>query len=298
MKICYVISAYKLPDQVVRLVKRLDSADSFFYIHVDKRTEDNKYQVIKDLLTPLKNVVLLKRHASYYGSFGHVRATLKGIGAALKSKNEFDYMVLLTGQDYPIKSTTQIHEYLKQNYAKSFISFYTLDDRFAGKWFERLGKIYLFNETGSHAIYGDKFISCVANKFWGATTNPKNKDLVFPEGLTPYFGNAYWVIHRNHIEYIDNFVRQHPNYVRFFKHSRVPDECFFHSILLNSNYRDEIVNNDLFYIDWSERRSSPAILTTQDFSKLMDSDDLFARKFDTTVDSAILDMIDKRIGEV
>ena len=292
MKICYVISAYKLPDQVVRLVKRLDSVDSFFYIHVDKRSDDYIFQAIKDSLTPLKNVVFLKRHASYYGSFGHVRTTLKGIEAALNSKIEFDYMVLLTGQDYPIKSTTQIHDCLNRNFGKSFISYYTLDDRFADKWFERLGRYYLFNEKGSHTIIADKLISRVANKFWGATANPQSKDLVFPEGLTPYFGNAYWVIHRKHIEYIDNFVRQQPNYVRFFKHSRVPDETFFHTLLLNSNYREGIINDDLFFIDWSERQSSPAIFTTQDISRLLDSDDLFARKFDMTLDSAILDMID------
>lgn len=292
MKICYVISAYKLPDQVVRLVKRLDSVDSFFYIHVDKRSDDYIFQAIKDSLTPLKNVVFLKRHASYYGSFGHVRTTIKGIEAALNSKIEFDYMVLLTGQDYPIKSTTQIHDCLNRNFGKSFISYYTLDDRFADKWFGRLGRYYVFNERGSHTIIADKFISRVANKFWGATANPKNKNLVFPEGLTSYFGNAYWVIHRKHIEYIDNFVRQQPNYVRFFKHSRVPDETFFHTLLLNSNYREGIINDDLFFIDWSERQSSPAIFTTQDISRLLDSDDLFARKFDMTLDSAILDMID------
>lgn len=297
MKICYIISSYKLPEQVVRLVKILDSADSFFYIHVDKRSEDSVFFKIKDSLSSLNNVFFLKRGPSYYGSFGHVKATLKGINAALKSKIEFDYMVLLTGQDYPIKSIAFTQDYLKQNCGKSFLSYYTLDDRYAGKWFERLGRIYLFDEKGSHTIFGDKFISRVAYKFWRGSPTKQNQGLVFPDGLTPYFGNAYWVIHRKHIEYIFNFVCRQPNYVRFFKHSRVPDECFFHSILLNSIYQYEIVNNDLFYIDWSERQSSPAILTTQDFSKLMDSDDLFARKFDMTVDSTILDLIDKRLGE-
>jgi len=296
MKICYVISAYKLPEQVIRLVKKLNFPNAYFYIHVDKRSDDQVFLSIKDALESFDNVVLLKRHPSHYGSFGHVRITLKAINLALKSHSDFDYMVLLTGQDYSIKPNDSIQEFLASNYGNSFISYYTLDDPYAGKWRERLGRLYYFNEKGSHTFPGDKLIRQFLFKLWKVSKNPQNPELFFPSGLTPFFGNAYWVLQRKHIEYIVKFVRQNPGYVSFFKHTRVPDEVFFHSILLNAVDCSDIVNDDLFFIDWSEKKSSPAILTKLDLPRIMHSDDLFARKFDFTVDSGILDLIDTNLG--
>lgn len=296
MKICYIISAYKLPEQVIRLVRKLDSPGSFFYIHVDKRSDDQVFQVIKDALGSDDNVWLLKRHASYYGSFGHVRATLKGMDLILRSNSDFDYVVLLTGQDYPIKPNPYIQDYLTKNYGKSFISHYTLDDPYAGKWRERLGRLYYFTEKGSHTYPGDKLIRHFLFKFWKISKSNQDRELFFPAGFTPFFGNAYWVLHRKHIEYIVKFIRQNPGYVSFFKHTRVPDEVFFHSILLNSGDCSDIVNDDLFFIDWSEHKSSPTTLTVKHLTQIKNAQDLFARKFDITVDSTILNLIDTQLG--
>jgi hypothetical protein len=296
MKICYVISSYKLPEQVIRLVRKLNSPNAYFFIHVDKRSEDQVFLSIKDALKSFDNVVFLIRHPSHYGSFGHVRITLKAINLALQSHPDFDYMVLLTGQDYPIKSNAYIQDFLTRNYGKSFISYYTLDDSYAGKWRERLGRLYYFDEKGSHTFPGDKLVRHILFKLRKVSKNSQDPELFFPAGLTPFFGNAYWVLHRKHIEYIARFIRQNPDYVRFFKHTRVPDEVFFHSILLNSVDCSDIENDDLFYIDWSEKKSSPTILTSEHLIALQSTEDLFARKFDITVGSAILDQIDNQPG--
>jgi Core-2/I-Branching enzyme len=45
------------------------------------------------------------------GSFGHVRATLKGLANALEQPAASDYVVLLTAQDYPLRSSTCIEQY-------------------------------------------------------------------------------------------------------------------------------------------------------------------------------------------
>jgi hypothetical protein len=75
----------------------------------------------------------------------------------------------------------------------------------------------------------------------------------------------------------------------------VPDESFFQTILINSRLADRIVNDDLRYIDWSEGRASPRILTSDDLDSLLASGDLFARKFDARVDERVLDMLDASI---
>ena len=56
----------------------------------------------------MPNIYFLKRHTCYWGDFNIVKATCEGIKEIVKSGINFDYAILLSGQDYLIKSTTQI----------------------------------------------------------------------------------------------------------------------------------------------------------------------------------------------
>src|SRR5262245_28261791 len=98
MSIAYIISAYKRPEQLVRLVSRLNSTTASFLIHIDKRTDDAIYRQMVAGLRQVTNVCFLERHTCYWGDFGHVRATLKGIHAICQFNLHCDYVALLTGQ--------------------------------------------------------------------------------------------------------------------------------------------------------------------------------------------------------
>jgi hypothetical protein len=63
---------------------------------------------------------------------------------------------------------------------------------------------------------------------------------------------------------------------------------------MNSPHRDQVADANLRYIDWSID-PGPAILGVNDFDRLVRSGMLLARKFDETVDSEILDLIDEHI---
>ena len=102
VEIAYIISAYKYPEQLTRLVSRLNTGGVHFFIHVDKKTENGIYLQAANALSQFPNVYFLKRHRCYWGGFGHVRASLKGIAAVAARKLPVDYLILLTGQDYPI----------------------------------------------------------------------------------------------------------------------------------------------------------------------------------------------------
>jgi len=66
---------------------------------------------------------------------------------------------------------------------------------------------------------------------------------------------------------------------------------------LNSPYGDAIVNDDLRYVRWGDPDAgSPSVLTAMEFTDLARSPKLFARKFDTSVDSTVLDMIDAHVN--
>jgi len=113
-----------------------------------------------------------------------------------------------------------------------------------------------------------------------------------------YGGSAAVTLARNGISYVNQFVRSDlgQQMVHFYMRTQNADEMFFQTVLMNSQLRDTVVNDKLRYVDWSQKNSHPKIITKQDYQRLKDSGQLFARKFDIHVDAEILDMLDNDIG--
>jgi hypothetical protein len=277
--IAYIISAYKLPGQLVRLVSRLQGPTRLFFIHVDLNTSAAVYDEMVRGLAGQHNVRFLERHPCSWGDFGHVEATLKGLRQLVASGADYDYVLLLTGQDYPIKPDVLVEACFRERAGMSFMNHRTLPVAGLSEGgYERLERWHV--RLGGKPRVLPPFN--VGRRFWRRR---------IPYDLDPYFGSGYWCLHRRGVEYVIDFLRRHPRYVRFFRHVRIPDEMFFQTILMNSPLRDTIVNDDRRLIKWP----GPGILTTADWDAIRFAPDLMARKFDETVDARILDDIDRVI---
>jgi hypothetical protein len=275
LRYAYIISAYKNLEQVTRLVRRLHSDRASFLVHVDRKTDNREYQALVESLRGFPSVGFLARHACHWGGFGHVRATLKAIDELIRRGIPFDYVILLTGQDYPIKRNEHIERFFETQVPNSFMGFASLP---SDSWSPRGGLDRI--ESWHLRLYGHHLGLPIRRRF--------------PTGLRPYGGGAYWCLWRDCIEYVANFVAQRPDVVSFFRHVDIPDEIFFQTILLNSKLCDTIVNDNLRYIDWT-RGSRPAILEVRDLEALRASPKLFARKFDVNKDEMVLDLIDRHL---
>jgi hypothetical protein len=274
-RVAYVVSAYKYPLQLGRLLRRLSTPAASFSVHVDRKTRPSVVRAMWAAAEDVPNVRFLPRHISHWGGFGHVRATLKGLAGVVEGDIPFDYVVLLTGQDYPLRSARAVERFLGDAGGRSFMNHWPLP---VPPWGPRGGLDRLENW---HLITYRRLHLGL----------PLRRRL--PGGLQPYGGGAYWCLSRTVAEYAHEFVLQNPAYVRFFKHVFIPDELFFQTIIVNSPLRDTIVNDNLRYIDWS-REPAPAILRSADLPQLAASGKLFARKFDMTVDATILDLLDQQ----
>ena len=276
MKLAYIVSAYKLPNQLRRLLHRLDSDRTTIVVHVDRKTDDGIYKQMLEGAGGLGSVHFLERHTCHWGGFGHVRATLKAIRHLMLYEPDFDYAVLLTGQDYPLHSRTHTERVLRDAAGRSFMRFDPLP--FAewdpGGGLDRVEQWHLAWRRRLHLRL------------------PLRRRI--PGGLAAYGGSGYWCLARDAVEFVDRFVQHNEAYTRFFKHVYVPDELFFQTILMNSPLREAVVNDDLRYVDWSQPR--PAILRLGDFEAMVASGKLFARKFDETIDDTVLDALDEHIG--
>ncbi|MFN6567620.1 beta-1,6-N-acetylglucosaminyltransferase [Dendronalium sp. ChiSLP03b] len=283
MEIAYIISAYKYPQQLIRLVNRLNVDKTSFLIHVDKKTNNEIYQEMVQGLSKYSNVYFLERHKCYWGDFGHVLASIKGIKKIFDSQISCDYIKLLTGQCYPIKSSQQIRDFLKQINYYSLVNFFPLPSDVWIKGGEHRGGIDRI----------EYFYFNLFNKRFQASLFQYQLKRKFPKDFKPFGGSSYWCFSRELAEYVNNFVSQNLCFTNFFKNVAVPDEIFFQTIIMNSPFKEKIINNCMTYTQWLDSSDSPEILGINDFNKLSQSSCLYARKFDASQDSQILDLIDK-----
>jgi hypothetical protein len=271
----YIVSAYKNPEHLIRLVHRLHAGhDTIFVIHVDSKTDPGTFARMRDGLADLDGVRFLPRHACHWGGFGHVRASLKGIEELVRSGDVPDHVVLLSGQDYPIKANAYIRDFLRRGEGKSFFMHFPLPtDSWTHGGLDRLQRWHL----RYHRLH-----------LW----LPRLRRL--PASMRVWGGSAYWIASRSAVQTIHDFTASNPWYVRFFRHVDIPDEIFFQTILLNSTEADRCVDFRLHHTEWS-RNPAPAILLREDFPHLAASDCLFARKFDAAQDAEIIDLIDREL---
>lgn len=111
-------------------------------------------------------------------------------------------------------------------------------------------------------------------------------------------GRANWFsLTSDAAKFAVNFLKEHPEMVRYFKYCWGADEFIFSTTLYNSYFKEKIQNN-LMYVDWSGKEvGHPKLLVSDDFDKLRSSEKLFARKFDMDVDASILGMLEQLIGK-
>jgi hypothetical protein len=264
------VLAHKNPAQVARLVRRLATDQAMFLVHVDRRARGVEGE-LRTELAGLPDVAFLERRRCYWGGFGMVRATLGALNELGRRNARFDHALVLSGQDYPLRSAAGIELFLGGNLDRSFITADRLPNHWPGGGLPRIERWHLVSPVVLHLPV------------------PWRRRL--PHGLVPYGGGAWICLSRPVVEYVTEFVRSNPSIVRFFEHALHPDELFFQTIVMNSPLAETVVDDHLRYIDWSTD-PAPAILRASDFERLIQSGRIFARKFDVTADATVLDRLD------
>jgi len=288
MKHAYLISAYKNPEQVHRLISTLDADNTFFFLHIDKKFDDKPFR--EKLIDLSDKIQYLKRERIEWGGFGIVKAAVTGFKAIDKAGG-FDYLHFMTAQAYPIKPRNKTEDFFIENYGKSFINHYSLPRG----WQYRINKYHIGKRRNQSKIH-EKLLSYL-NQFVGKTGIFKRKH---PESLKPFNGEGGMSLHKSALQYILEYLKKNPRFLDFHKYSFAPDEMIFQTILLNhpeEKFRENLIDIVLYYVDWTRPGAKyyPITFGVEDFEELKNSDKLFARKFDLDYDSKILDLIDEKL---
>lgn len=287
MKIAFIVLCHKNPNQINKLIESLTGDDIDFYIHIDKKGD------FKKDICEAHNVFILddsKRVDIKWGQSSMIEATFNVIEEIILTGIKYDYVWLISGQDYPIKSRDFIITFLEENKGTNFIE--VIDDK-------QIHRKYLKRTS----LYYPKWI--VNNKIWIKVvkriyieltggykyTFIKRKNST---GMNFYFGSQWWTLTFDFIKYVYEFYKENKDIINFFKNTIIPDESLIQTIIMNSEFKDTI-DDYLTHVNWEDGKRSPKTFTAHDIEELKNSKYLLARKFDENVDKEIFREIDNNV---
>ncbi|MEO6522695.1 MAG: beta-1,6-N-acetylglucosaminyltransferase [Mucilaginibacter sp.] len=275
MKIACLIVTYTSAKQTKRLVDKLNNGDFDFYIHVDKKLSMDTHKILFNM----PNVFFIKDRIDIkWASYTSVKATFNGLKQIEASGIQYDFVNLMSGQDYPIKSAKYISSFLSKHKGKQFIHYKDFDE-----WTGAQGRIDKYHFADMH-FKGKYYIQQFVNLFID-----KRKP---PENIKPYGYSTFWTLTLDCALYIVEYVESHHDVQTYFKYTFGSDEFIYQTVIMNSIYKDDVINNNYRYVDWTNGGFRPKFLATEDYDKLIASDCLFGRKFNIDIDEHILDLID------
>jgi hypothetical protein len=277
MKIAYLILAHKNPKLIKRMTEFLSCEDFAYFIHIDRKSNLNDFSLING-----ENICFSdQRIPVYWAEYSMVEAILVLIHRALAAPQKYDYYILLSGSDYPLRSKEYIHNFFNINQGKEYISIKKIPDRDAGL---SLSKINTLRIPSNKPIL--RFIVRILAKLGLAERDYKK----YLGTLEPYGGSTWWGLTRDACEYIIDFVKNNQSICKFYEKTFSSDEMIFHTILGNSLFKPRI-HRTFMYDDWSKRGAHPALIGEKQIKYFKENkkiifDDvfgpgemLFARKF-------------------
>jgi hypothetical protein len=283
MRIACIIIAHKEPKQLERLIKKFLHLPYDFYLHIDKKINQDPF----DYLAGLPHVHFVKtRIRVRWASYSFLLAVFQTMKEILESETRYDFISLMSGQDYPIKPVTNIYNTLEKNPGRNFICY----EEGGVWWTHALSRIrkYHFTNFGFRGRYRIQF-------FLNALL-PSRK---FPLPYTLYGGPRAMcmTISSDCAVYILGFFESNKKLRRFIRFTWGPDEFLIPTLIMNSKFKDTVINDNFYYIDWSKGGANPKTFTVEDYDALLSSDKMIARKFDMEKDTEILNLLDRIVDK-
>lgn len=277
MKLAFLVLAHKNPNQLDRLIAALDHQNSIVLVHIDNKMDIKQFEFIFN--KNYKNVFLCKKRMSVnWGGFSMIEAAMNLIEMLISLNANPDYVTLLSGQDFPIKSNDEISLFFAENKGKNFIQNFKLPlvlSNDVGNGFERI----------QYWHWLDKHTPGKARKLRTIQKIILVKRS-FPKGIDPYLGSQWWSLQLDCVKFIHQQYLEKNILFSFYKHAFVPDEMLFQTLIMNSYFKDSVVNDNMRFVNWNGAYVHN--FTPKDWDRINSTNNLFARKFDISVDEEII----------
>lgn len=300
--IAYLITSHTLPRQMLRLasVLRAGSPDSEIVIHHDTRTS----QVDRAAVRALGAHLLEPSSSVDWGRMSHLTLMFRCFSWLLEH-TQSEWMVLLSGQDYPVRPVADIERRLAAAGVHALIETQPCPRPRARDPVDEFALRYHFQWRRVPRWASGRVVQTAANRTarfrvrsmprsgsWLGTRAARSP---FDGTFVCHRGADWFSLSRRAVSAVDQFRLAHPQIVAYYRRTLIPTESFVQTVLANDRSLRLSGDHGRYTIWDRPHMTGPRVLRTPDLDMLLRSGMDFARKFDETVDSAVLDELDRSV---
>jgi hypothetical protein len=222
--IAYLVLAHTDPFQLRRLMKRLESDEAAFYLHVDGKANIDAFERATEDINPV--YFCEPRSKVTWAAFSVVEATLRLLEAALSSEGPTcNRFVLLSGADYAIASNEQISQFFARHPKREFVRGFAIREA---------GNSQLWRIRGRHFRGLAPRHSWLRPPLLAIERSLRLFPRRLPSDIVFVCGSQWWGLTRECAQFCLDFARTNPDFVGLFRSMFAPDEIFFQTIVHNS----------------------------------------------------------------
>lgn len=304
--ICYFIQSHRDPEQIYRLVRRLREGSERGRVVVQHNFANCDLDWSPLASLPETHLIPATEPQVRSKFSCQVQPYLDAIDWLERERYEYEWLVNLSAQDYPVMPVARIEHALLESRCDGYIRYWDVLSA-QSPWSQRKARDRYWYHYRRWPAASEPLLRAL-RPF--TRVLPLNFHLIhfpqvgvrafrppFHDGFRCYGGWAWFALRRHAVLYLREFLRTHPDVERHYRRTITPEESLVQTLLINSG-RFDLTNDDLRYIDYStpytrEFKGSPRVLTVADLPLLATGRYHFARKFDFGVDRVVLDRIDR-----
>jgi hypothetical protein len=273
--VAVVVISHRAPAQVARLVAGLQTGrNTLVAIHHDPRGEPLS-------LRPASSVALIPDPVPCpWGRIGIIIAIRKSLEWLRSNVPDLSWVLLISGQDYPIRAMLMIEQELADAACDAFMRHVQVDGDPADDthhWQDVSRQRYLYRRRLPGSARSVRL--------------PWRRPAPFGDGFRLYAGEQWADLSARAVGKVLDSPINDP-LVRYLRRSPNADEGWLGTVLLNAEPELAVVNDRRRYVRWPGGTAHPAVLGPDDLPALRESDAFFARKVDLAAWPEACDVLD------
>ena len=294
MKHAIIILVYHLPEQVNLFIDQILKSTNFdIYIHVDKKFEYLKDELIKDerIFVSDKNISI------YWGTDSLLRCMLIMMQEVLDSGKEYGHILINADNDLMVKKG--IEDFLN-NHLKQVFIYSKNEDRERRVFIEHRYPKYMMKQI-DFKYHPIKILRSLRMKIIRKYPFIFKRKLAMDTSAITFFYSTFWgAIPLDVIKYVVTFAKTNDKFMQLFLGSFVAEESFMATLINMSPFKDYMKYDNrgktysLHHILGVEN-AHPLVVEMKDVEAIELSGCFFARKFDIRVDRDVVEYYHKKI---
>lgn len=273
MKQVFLICAHKDMDQLNALVEALHDPDFTVYVHLDRKSA-----LDPATLHPAARLVA-PRIDVRWGGYSQVQATLVSLRQILREQPDFDKVIFLSAQDFPLLPNALLKRELARLQGHELLETAPIGP---SGWPVGFRYQFYYREGGGRL---ERLACALANRVLRLTGKRRR----MPDGFVPHGGASWWALSRACLLDVLRLADAHPRLMRFLRTVQCPDEMLFQTLVMHTRFADRVLSDNYRYVQWPEQGArNPKVLDAGDFERIRASNAHFCRKLDSQASAELL----------